>query len=198
MRITRQAADENKTRVVLAAARLFREHGFDGVGVATVMREAGLTHGGFYNHFGSKDDLEAEACAEIFAQSAAKLEAVGEIEAPDARAEALAGYQRRYLSRKGRDATATQCPMVAFAGDIVGQSEPVRAAYAAGLRRYLKAYERASAGPGKGRTKARQRAIAEFTAMCGALTMARSVAKADPELSEEILEAAFAGLAMTV
>ena len=72
MRITKQQADENKTRVVETAARLFREKGFDGISVAELMHAAGMTHGGFYNHFGSKQDLEAAACAHVFEKSVAR------------------------------------------------------------------------------------------------------------------------------
>jgi TetR/AcrR family transcriptional repressor of nem operon len=63
MRVTREQAAENRERIVQVAAKLFRERGFDGIGVADLMKSAGLTHGGFYGHFRSKDDLAAEACA---------------------------------------------------------------------------------------------------------------------------------------
>src|SRR5260221_14448270 len=62
MRVSRQKAAENRERIIDAAGALFREHGFDGIGVADIMKAAGLTHGGFYGHFESKDDLAAEAC----------------------------------------------------------------------------------------------------------------------------------------
>ena len=111
--------------------------------------------------------------------------------------DALDAYKRRYVSKKGRDATAARCPMVAFAGDVSRQSLPVREAYASGLHRYLSAFERAAAGDkarGRRRGNARQQAIAQFAALAGALTLARSVAEADPALSDEILEAALAAL----
>jgi TetR/AcrR family transcriptional regulator, transcriptional repressor for nem operon len=197
MRITKQQAHSNKARVVETAAALFREKGFDRVSVADLMHGAGLTHGGFYNHFSSKDDLGAAACAHVFDKSVAAVEAIAKIEAAPKRAEALNVYKRKYVSRKGRDATAASCPMVAFAGDVSRQSEPLREEYAAGLRRYLDAFARAvgceidegTVGPG-----ARQRAIAQFASLTGALTLARSVAEADPELSDEILEAAVAAI----
>ena len=66
MRISKEAAAANKARVLDAAARLLREKGFDGLGVANIMKEAGLTHGGFYNHFGSKEDLAVEALRAAF------------------------------------------------------------------------------------------------------------------------------------
>jgi len=196
MRITKQQADENKTRVVETAAALFREKGFDGVSIADLMHAAELTHGGFYNHFGSKDDLEAAACRHIFARSVGAIEAIAEVAEPAARARALDVYKRQYVSKKGRDATSARCPMVAFAGDVSRQSENVRAEYATGLQKYLDAFERASSdGKTANRAKgASSAAIAQFAALTGALTLARSVAAADPSLSDEILEAAVAAL----
>jgi TetR/AcrR family transcriptional repressor of nem operon len=189
MRITKEQADGNKARIVETAAVLFREKGFDGISVAELMRAAGLTHGGFYNHFESKDALEAAACAQVFGNSVANVEAVAAIADPAERARAFDAYRRRYVSKKARDAAAARCPMVAFAGDVTRQPPPVRAQYAAGLRDYLEAFVRASAS-GKVGARARRRALAQFAALTGALTLARSVADADPALSDEILEAA--------
>ena len=197
MRITREQADGNKARIVETAAALFREKGFDGISVAELMRAAGLTHGGFYNHFESKDELEAVACAQAFGNSVAGVDAVAGIADPAERARALDAYKSRYVSKKARDAVAARCPMVAFAGDVSRQPRSVREQYASGLRRYLDAFARASASDeisGRRRESARRRAIAQFAALAGALTLARSVADADPALSDEILEAAAAAL----
>ena len=197
MRITKQQADENKTRVVETAARLFREKGFDGISVAELMQAAGMTHGGFYNHFESKQDLEAAACAHVFAKSVAAIAAIAEIAAPDERAQAFAAYKRRYVSKKVRDASATACPMVAFAGDVSRQPGAVREEYAAGFRRYLAAFALANAGDrldDEARKQARREAIAQFATLAGARSLARSVAETDPALSDEILEAATAAL----
>jgi TetR/AcrR family transcriptional regulator, transcriptional repressor for nem operon len=195
MRITKRQADDNKARVIETAAALFREKGFDGVSVADLMRKAGMTHGGFYNHFDSKDALEAAACAYIFDQSVEGIASVAAVEDTQERAAALADYKRRYVSKKGRDATAARCPMVAFAGDVSRQSAHVREEYAQGLRRYLDAFAQACDAGGENKPdakKARRQAIVDFVALSGALTLARSVAEADPELSDEILEAAAA------
>jgi TetR/AcrR family transcriptional repressor of nem operon len=186
MRITKQRAAENRERVVEQAARLFREKGFDGVGVAELMAAAGLTHGGFYNHFGSKDEVEAEACARIFEKSVARIAAVAAEPDADARGAAFAGYRDRYVSATARDSTAASCPMVAFAGDVSRQGEGVRDAYARGLADYLAAFTEAS---GEGRRKA----IQTFAMLVGALALARSVAASAPQLSEEILAAARTG-----
>jgi TetR/AcrR family transcriptional repressor of nem operon len=197
MRITKQRADENKTHVVETAAKLFRERGFAGVSVAELMHAAGMTHGGFYNHFGSKQVLEAAACAHVFAKSVAAIQSNAENAPPAERTQAFDAYKRRYVSKKARDSAATTCPMVAFASDVSRQPGPVREEYASGFRRYLAAFERAKGGDGlKGdaRKQARQQAIAQFATLAGARGLARSVAETDPALSDEILEAAIASL----
>jgi len=73
MKVSREQAAQNRERIVEAAAQLFRERGFEGIGVADLMKEAGLTHGGFYGHFSSKDDLIAEASARALTHSLALL-----------------------------------------------------------------------------------------------------------------------------
>ena len=122
----------------------------------------------------------------MFAKSVAKLESVADIPDKEDRRRAFEDYRSRYVSRAARDASAPSCLMVAFAGDVSRQSSEVREAYAAGLRAYLDAFARAG-DPG---AADRRRAIKQFSALVGALTLARSVAAADPELSDEILAAA--------
>ena len=82
MKVSREQAAQNRERIVEAAAHLFRERGFDGIGVADLMKEAGLTHGGFYGHFSSKDALFAEASARALTRSLANWGTVAE-RAPD-------------------------------------------------------------------------------------------------------------------
>jgi TetR/AcrR family transcriptional repressor of nem operon len=195
MRLTKEKVAENKARVVETAGQLFREKGFEGIGVADLMHAAGLTHGGFYNHFASKDELAAAACARIFEGAVAAMERIAGIADPRERAAAVDTYKRRYLSPKSRDAPAARCPMVAFGTDISRQHGPVVDAYATGLARYLDAFARALEGTKAARrADARQQAIATLATLAGALSLARSVAAADPELSDEILGAALASL----
>src|SRR5271163_936082 len=144
------------------------------------MRAAGMTHGGFYNHFASKEAVEAAACEQVFAKSVGKLAAIAEIPDAEARASAFADYAERYVSPATRDASAPRCPMIAFAGDVSRQSDEVREVFATGLRAYLDAFSRASDQDG---VEGRRRAIREFAQWVGALTLARGVAAADPELS---------------
>ncbi len=194
MRLTKEKVAENKARVIETAARLFREKGFEGVAVADLMHAAGLTHGGFYNHFESKDELAAEACARIFEGAVAAVERIAAIENASERAAALDTYKRRYLSQRARDAPAARCPMVALGTDVSRRHGPVRQAYAAGLRRYLDAFTRALGAKPSRQKAAREQSIATLAMLAGALSLARSVAEADPELSDEILASAFARL----
>ena len=170
------------------AAELFQEKGFDGVGVADLMRAAGLTHGGFYNHFGSKEELEVAACESVFERSLARIGGIADAES-SARAEAFEAYRRHYVSLDARDSPAPACPMVAFAGDMSRRPPDIRAAYARGLAAYLERFTRAS-GRDNSDPKARAEAIREFATLAGALILARGVAQDDPELSKEILRAA--------
>ncbi len=195
MRLTKEKVAENKARVVETAARLFREKGFEGVAVADLMHAAGLTHGGFYNHFESKDELAAQACAQIFLGTVAAIERIAAIESASERTAALDAYKRRYLSERSRDAPAARCPMVALGTDVSRQHGRVLQAYADGLRRYLDAFTRVLGGAKTSRQKAaREQSIATLAMLAGALSLARSVAEADPELSDEILASAFARL----
>ena len=179
MRVTKQRVAENRERVVTEAARLFREKGFDGVAVAELMAAAGLTHGGFYNHFGSKEDVEAAALGHVFARAIGRVADIAE----RGDAAAFAAYCERYVSAEARDAMAATCPMVAFASDVSRQGEGVRSAYAEGLAVYLEAFTKASGAD-------RAEALRKFSMLVGALTLARSVAGTDAKLSEEILAAA--------
>jgi TetR/AcrR family transcriptional repressor of nem operon len=95
MKVSREQAAASRERILEAGTRLFRERGFDGIGVADLMREAGLTHGGFYGHFASKEELMAKACERALAKSAAKWEGL----LACGRHEALASMADSYLPR---------------------------------------------------------------------------------------------------
>src|SRR3954454_23829799 len=106
---------ETHQRILDAAGRLFRQNGIDGVGVDAVMAEAGLTHGGFYAHFASKEALVAEAIGAMFEEARAKFEQSVAGKPP---AEALSAYIDFYLSRSHRDARDTGCPLPALSADL--------------------------------------------------------------------------------
>lgn len=170
MRKSREEAAETRKRIVKAAACEFREKGIVATGLADLMKAAGMTHGGFYKHFESKDQLVAEACAE------AVEEAIGGMEAQPTLGAAVAGY----LSARHRDNPASGCPLAGFGGEIARADAKTREAATAGFERLVRLLE----GKSKARD-ARRRALVAASAMIGAVTMSRVVS--DPELSAEIL-----------
>jgi TetR/AcrR family transcriptional repressor of nem operon len=176
MRVSREKAAENRRRIVEAAARLFRDDGFDGVGVDAIMKEARLTHGGFYGHFVSKDALMAEAMAHALDRSAAWQEKLGSL------SELVAGY----LSDRHRADRANGCAVAALGADVARHSPDLRKTLTAGVRQQI---GRIVSLLRRGTPAARRRrAIATYAGMVGALTLARAVD--DPALAREILTAA--------
>ena len=172
MRVTQAKAAESRDRIVAAAARLFRERGIDGVGIDAIMEAAGLTHGGFYRHFRSKDDLAAEAVGLVLPRGTAP-------------ADDLAGYAARYLSVAHRDDPGRGCVMAALGCDAARGGAGVRRRFAQLVSAQVARFVPWFGGPD--RPDARTRAIAGLSAMVGALVLARAVD--DPALSEEILAA---------
>lgn len=171
MKVSREQMAQNKARILAEAARLFRERGFDGVSVADVMKAAGLTHGGFYGHFASKDDLIAQTVA-----AALPGERQANVQ--------LGAFLDAYLSPAHRDDAGSGCPTAAFASDLRRQSPEARAAMAAGLCAQLSQLE--AALPQMDPASRRRTAIGVWSAMLGAMIMSRAID--DPALSDEILE----------
>jgi TetR/AcrR family transcriptional repressor of nem operon len=178
MKVSRETAARHRAAIVEAAARLFRERGFDGVSVAEIMRAAGLTHGGFYGHFDSKDALAAEACGHAFANSVRRL-----AEGP---AGDLSAYLDSYLSDDHRDRRQGGCPMAAYAGEVTRQDAAVQDEFAEGVGRYVEALAKRLPVSGG---DAREQAITLAAALVGGLALARATAAGDPVLSQEILTA---------
>ncbi|HEY3696432.1 helix-turn-helix domain-containing protein [Phenylobacterium sp.] len=170
MRVSRERVAENRMRILEAASRLFRAHGFEAVTVAEVMKAAGLTHGGFYGHFKSKDDLIAQALAHVLAAAAPS-----EVD--------LADYAATYLSPSHRDDLAGGCPTAGLGGETIRQPPEARAAMTAGLRRQIERFIQGA--PGDGPAERRRAAIGSWAAMVGAVILARL--SDDPELSDEML-----------
>ena len=181
MRVSREQAAENHARIVAVASTLFREKGYDGIGVADIMQAAELTHGGFYGHFKSKDDLAAQASSDALAKSAAKLEAIAATAGDKVFAELVASY----LRRSHCDNAGKGCALTALGNDAARQGKPVRTAFREGLMRLVDIL--ATAVPG---TKAarRKRALAAMAQMVGAVVLARAVD--DAALADDILNAA--------
>lgn len=177
MKVTKEKAAENHQAILLAASRLFREHGFDGVGVVEVMKAAGLTHGAFYGHFASKSALAAEACKYAFDE-------VLEAWTPDI---TVSNYLDRYISVPHRDKVANGCPMASFASEIDRQEKPVRQQFAKGVEGYIGKISDGLIADGMKKLQARKKAAAILSAMIGSVVMARSICSIDRQLSAEIL-----------
>ena len=177
MKVTKQQAQANRARIVETASTLFRERGYDGVGVADLMAAAGFTHGGFYKHFGSKTDLMAEAAACGLARSADAAMSGGP-----------ADFMSYYISREHRDNPGSGCTMAALCADAARQPESVKAAFAAGIERQLSAPARQEQAPGDNESdEARARRIVLMAQAVGAVVLSRSCPDDSP-LADEILE----------
>ncbi|HZZ92206.1 MAG TPA: TetR/AcrR family transcriptional regulator [Usitatibacter sp.] len=181
MRVSREEAARNRERIVEAAARRFRERGFEGIGVADVMKEAGLTHGGFYGHFGSKEDLMAEACTLAITQSrqlwAKRAQAAG--------GGAVEALGRLYLTTRHRDDPGRGCVLAALGADAARQGPGVRQALTAGLRGVFDFL--AGLMHSRSAEARRRKAITTYASWVGAMVLARGVD--DDALSREILDA---------
>ncbi|MDR6946719.1 TetR/AcrR family transcriptional repressor of nem operon [Pseudomonas sp. 2957] len=183
MRVSKAQAQANREHIVETASVMFRERGYDGVGVADLMAAAGFTHGGFYKHFGSKADLMAEASANSLAQSTAAAESMS-----------VQDFIDVYVSRDHRDGRSTGCTMAALCGDAARQSGDVKAAFAEGIERTLQTlgekYPMAADAPqGEGRT----RMIDLLARAVGAIMLSRACPD-DSTLAEEILAVCHASM----
>ncbi|RFB79303.1 TetR/AcrR family transcriptional regulator [Methylovirgula sp. 4M-Z18] len=187
MRVSREQAAQNKSRVIDLAGQLFREHGFDGVGVADVMASAGLTHGGFYRQFESKDDLAAQACDRTLQECVVRWHE--EVEAKPE--QALRDIVTRYLAPASRDDPSQACALTSLAAEVPRQNNP---ALTESFTRALKGFADALAkvGPEDTDEARRQQALTRMAGLVGAVILARTVS--DRALSDEILAAARKGL----
>ncbi|VVD83694.1 TetR family transcriptional regulator [Pandoraea capi] len=186
MGISREQAAENREAIVSAADRLFRERGVDAVGLTALMKEAGFTQGGFYNHFKSKDALVAAVMARAMA---ANEELLAQSQAATASGGKPKTSVDKYLSTAHRDDVACGCPMAGFAGDVPRIGDEAQACYAKGLADSLEHMTAAGVAQGLTREQAYQRAMARFAQMVGSLVLSRAVVGADPALSEALLGA---------
>jgi TetR/AcrR family transcriptional repressor of nem operon len=176
MKVTKAQAQANRAHIVETASALFRERGYDGVGVADLMAAAGFTHGGFYKHFGSKADLMAESAACGFSQTLAMTEGSD-----------LAAFVQHYISRQHRDAPGQGCTMAALCADAARQPEHVREIFAAGLERLLAALSPNVTDDASMSSAARARTISTIAHAVGALVLSRACPDGSP-LADEILE----------
>lgn len=180
MKVSREQATKNRAHVVEVAGAEFRKHGFDGIGVADLMQAAGLTHGGFYNNFATKDALAAEAVTRVFAETTERLRQYA-LAATDPYAATI----RFYLSPEHRDSVESGCAIAALSQDAARGSPELRAAFEAGIAAYLDLIIEIAG-------VARERVTAIYATMVGALTLSRTVT--DPALADAILTAAIDSL----
>lgn len=177
MRVSKAQVQANRAHIVETASTLFRERGYDGVGVADLMAAAGFTHGGFYKHFGSKADLMAEASACGLAQSLSNSAGAGIVE-----------FFNGYLSREHRDGRATGCTMAALSSDAARQPVAIKTTFADGIENTLAALERSGATlPGVEPQDMRATMLDMLAHAMGAIVLSRACPDDSP-LADEILD----------
>jgi len=181
---SRSAAKEaSHERIVAAAAKAIRRSGYDGTGVADIMKEAGLTHGAFYAHFESREAMLAEAASRACAESAA---ITAEVVASAPPKEAFLSMLRAYLSPEHLKTAEFGCPLAALGSETSRQAPEVRRVTTRYVKEQVDLVARQS--PDWGRADVHERALLTVAAMVGTLVLARAVD--DPALSSSLCEAA--------
>lgn len=184
------AKEESHERIVSVAARAIRRSGYDGTGVADIMKEAGLTHGAFYAHFASREAMLAEAASRACAESAAAAAGAVASVPPE---QALATMLRAYLSREHVELAERGCPLVALGSETPRQAAEVRRVTTRHIKEMIDLLARQS--PDWGQPGAHERALVTIATMVGALLLARAVD--EPALSHGLCEAALKHLTPT-
>jgi TetR/AcrR family transcriptional repressor of nem operon len=179
MRVSKEQVAEHRERILTVAASLFRQNGFDGVGIADIMKGAGLTHGGFYRHFASKEDLMIQVSERAHAGSTEVWERIVSDEGDDS----LRAIVKRYLSESHFEHRERGCAFATLGSDAARQPRSIRSAFANGLKPMIKILS--GLVPGASPAVRRRKAISTMAEMVGAMVLARSVD--DPKLSREIL-----------
>jgi TetR/AcrR family transcriptional repressor of nem operon len=182
MRVSRIQAEENRQTVINVASRLFRERGFDGIGLKDLMKGAGLTQGGFYKQFSSKEDLAAQASRRALESAFSRWSAAAAANPEDPLGAVIAFY----LSTEHREEKADGCPIVALGSDAARQGADVKASFEAGIREYLEMLGR-WVGEADGEEPS-GKAMAILSTMVGAVVLARTVN--DESLSRRFLQEA--------
>ena len=181
MRYAKDHKEETRKKILDAASRLFREKGYDGIGVDAIMNEAGLTAGGFYSHFASKEALFAEALGNAYDERNQSLQA--SLKNTD-NAYDLQNLIYGYLSRTHRDMTAEGCIFPTLTTDVMRGSNETRASYENRLQKFISSIETRLP---ESETPERERAIAVLVQLIGGVMLARAVN--DQQLSSDILKA---------
>jgi len=182
MRVSRTQAAENRQTVITVASRLFREHGFDGIGLKDLMKGAGLTQGAFYKQFASKGDLAAQASRRALESAFRRWSAAAAANPQDP----LGAIIAFYLSMEHCAERMDGCPIVALGSDAARQGTDVKASFEAGISEYLELLDR-WVGEAEGEEPGRK-AMAVLSTMVGAVLLSRAVN--DERLSKRFLQAA--------
>lgn len=182
MRVSRIQAEKNRQTVIDVASRLFREHGFDGIGLKDLMKGAGLTQGAFYKQFASKEDLVAQASRRAVESTAARWATATAANPRDP----LGAVMAFYLSMGHREQRMDGCPVAALGSDAARQGADVKGSFEAGIKQYLEIIGRLIAATDG--EEPNSKAMAILSTMVGALTLSRVVN--DPDLAQAFLDAA--------
>jgi TetR/AcrR family transcriptional regulator, transcriptional repressor for nem operon len=182
MRVSRIQAAENREAVINVASRLFRERGFDGIGLKDLMKGAGLTQGAFYKQFASKEDLAAQASRRALESAFNRWSAATAAKPEDP----LGAVMAFYLSMGHREEKMEGCPIVALGSDAARQGSDVKASFEVGIKAHLEVLGRLIAETNDSEPKGKAMAI--LSTMVGALTLSRVVN--DPDLAQAFLDTA--------
>jgi len=180
MRVSREEMEKSHARIVASASRLARERGIENTSVAEVMGDAGLTQGGFYRHFESKDALMQAAVASAFEVMGDAL--AQRFETRDPRS-AASGYRADYLHHVHVENPGKGCPMPTLAADVARGSDALKAAFGAGVSRAAALLASAQQGT---QAEKRAQAMRELAMLVGAVVIARA---SDPETARAVLAA---------
>ncbi|MFA6264891.1 MAG: TetR/AcrR family transcriptional regulator [Pseudolabrys sp.] len=182
MRVSRIQAEKNRQTVINVASRLFREHGFNGIGLKDLMKNAGLTQGAFYKQFASKEDLAAQASNRAFEGATDRWARVAAAN-PENPLSAVVAF---YLSADHRDEMADGCPIVSLGADAARQGSDVKASFEAGIKAHLEILSRWIGGADDEET--RGKAMTILSTIVGAVVLSRAIN--DEHLSKQVLQSA--------
>jgi TetR/AcrR family transcriptional repressor of nem operon len=190
MKVSKEVMAEHKEQIIAAAAKRYRERGFDGISVADLMQEVGLTHGGFYRHFSSKDELIARSVLRAVSDTITEWRKIADDAAGD-RLEAVIHY---YLSMRHHDHPETGCLAAALGCELTRLPSSMKDAVTDGERQMIDFLS--GIAPGKTKALRRRQAIVAFASMVGGMTLARMTS--DSELCQEILKDVAHALSISV
>ena len=182
MRVSRDQAEKNRQTVINVASQLFREHGFDGIGLKDVMEAAGLTQGAFYKQFASKEDLAVQASERALESATRRWSSAAEAKPKDPLGAVIAFY----LSMGHREEMGDGCPVVALGADAARQGADVKASFESGIKKYLEMLGDWIGEPGS--EDGADKAMAALSTMVGALVLSRAVN--NKRMSKRFLQAA--------